>query len=110
VKEVYVKKPVHHYESHDEHYDHGSSSGGYGGSSSGYGGSSGSHGGSSSGYGGSSSSYIGGGGDDSYDGKIIIIITYFKLRLHIHLFYNHPPYLDLDLIIGSYIKLNTYTM
>jgi len=57
VKEVYVKKPVHHYEHHDDHYsghsDHGSSSGGYGGSSSSY----------------------GSGGDDSYSGKIIIKIN-----------------------------------
>jgi len=47
VKEVYVKKPVHH----DDHYSgHGSSSGGYGGSSSSY----------------------GSGGDDSFSGKNII--------------------------------------
>lgn len=54
VKEVYVKKPVHHHEHHDDHYsghsNHGSSSGGYGGSSSSY----------------------GSGGDDSFSGEIII--------------------------------------
>lgn len=65
VKEIYVKKPVHHYEHHEDHHhdhdDHDSHSGGYGGSS--------------GSFGGSSSSY-GGGGDDSYGGKIVKLSLY----------------------------------
>lgn len=70
VKEVYVKKPVHHYVHHEEH-SHGHDD---------HHGSFGSYGGSSSSYGGSSSSY-GGSGDDSFGGEIIQINIIHTLYL-----------------------------